>query len=207
MKIFLPILDIGMGLSRTSWALSMMAACHTVLRPHEITFRSISFPYPDGAMNIASNDFLASRCEEMLLIDTDIIFSPKQLGWLLEHNEPLVFGCYPKKQIGLTFPQEWLGDQNPFGGPDPLVEVKRTARGFMRVHRSVLKSLSDHVAIVPNFNGEGFMCEFWKQMPGGHSDDFAFCDLWRSIGGKILVDQRVVAQHEGSAVYPIPGTF
>jgi len=193
--------------------MSLAAACHTVLRDHDLTLCGISYPYPDGAMNIATAKFLKSDCEEMLLIDTDIIFSPKHVAWLLEHDEPLVFGAYPKKLPGLTFPMEWLGEKSPFSndwqaeGESPLVEVKRTARGFMRAHRSVFERMADSVPLVENFvSGDG-MREFWKNQPGGHSEDFNFCDRWRALGGRILVDQRITTQHEGTAVYPLPGTF
>lgn len=202
-----------MGLSRTSWAVCGMAACLGVLRQYDVILQPISFPYPDGAANIAANDFLNSGCDEMLLIDTDIIFTDQQLRWLLSHDEPLVFGIYPKKKPGLHFPHEWLGEENPFSvGPNdilsnPLVELKRTARGFMRVHREALIRLKNFVSTYEDMETGKTCSEFWRNLPGGHSDDFAFCDNWRSVGGKVLVDQRVVAQHEGSAVYPIPGTF
>lgn len=210
-KLFLPIIDNGMGLSRTSWSMSLAYACLTVLRGYDVTLRSISYPYPDGAANIAANDFLASWCDEMLLIDTDIIFSPQQVEWILSHDEEMVFGIYPKKRVGLTFPHEWMTDENPFvvnplaEGVAPLVELKRTARGFMKMRRSVLEKMRVTSTIAEMEGGKGY--EFFRNLPGGHSDDFAFCDRWRAFGGKILVDQRIVAQHEGSAVYPIPGTF
>lgn len=208
MKLFLPIVDNGMGLSRTSWAISLAGACHTVLKEHDISFCGVSYPYPDGAMNVATEKFLRSDCDEMLLIDTDIIFSPKHVAQLLEHNEPLVFGIYPKKLPGLTFPMEWLGEESPFlNNPNPLVEVKRTARGFMRAHRSVFERMADSVPVVPMFVGTGTMRQFWQTQPGGHSEDFNFCDRWRALGGRILVDQRITTQHEGTAVYPLPGTF
>lgn len=204
-KIFCPVIDNGLGLSRTSWAMSMMVACLDVFRAHEITLRGISYPYPDGAANVAARDFLDSGCDEMILIDTDVIFTPYHLDCLLSHNEPLVFGAYPKKQLGLHLPMEWLGAENPFGCPESLVEVKRTARGFMRAKRAVFLDLIPHSSWVANFEGGGLF-EFFKNLPGGHSDDFGFCDKWRKLGGKILVDQRCIAQHEGSVVYPIPGT-
>lgn len=205
MKLFLPIIDNGLGLSRTSWAMSMMVACLDIFRAHEITLRGISYPYPDGAANVAANDFLDSGCDEMLLIDTDIIFTPYHLDCLLSHKEPLVFGAYPKKQLGLTMALEFLSEKNPFGGSEPLVEVKRAARGFMRAHRSVFERLM--LCSHPYKLDDGKVRhEFFRNLCGGHSDDFAFCDRWRGLGGRVLVDQRCVAQHEGSAVYPIPGT-
>ncbi len=213
-KLFFPILDNGMGLSRTSWAMSLAQASLTVLRDYGVTLRGLSYPYPDGAANIAANEFLQSDCDEMVLIDTDVIFTPNHLRWLLSHDEPLVFGLYPKKVRGLHFPCEWLDETIcPFAadahadGVNPLVEVRRTARGFMRAHRYVFEKLKGVSWKVPNFHGEGEIYEFWKNLPGGHSDDFRFCDQWRAIGGRILIDQRITAQHEGSIVFPIPGTF
>jgi len=154
-------------------------------------------------MNIATARFLASDCDEMLLIDTDLIFKAQHVTWILEHQEPLVFGCYPKKLPGMIFPMEFLGPENPFGGEAPLVEVKCTARGFMRAHRKVFGRMANHVPVVENFTNGGSMWQFWQTMPGGHSEDYNFCDRWRFLGGKVLVDQRITAQHEGTAIYPL----
>jgi len=211
-KLFFPIIDNGLGLSRTSWAVAFAGACLGVLRGFDIILQPISYPYPDGAMNIATNDFLASGADEMIVIDTDVLFTDAMLRSLLSHPVALVFGYYPKKQPGLVFPMEWLTEENPFAqnplpGFSPLVEVKRTARGFMRAHRSVFETLSPHVRQYPDPDTGKPFFEFWKLLPGGHSEDFAFCDLWREHGGKILVDQLAGAQHEGTAVYPIPGTY
>jgi hypothetical protein len=202
--LFVPIIDNGMGLSRTSWAFSMIAA----LSGRAMTLQRISYPYPDGSMNIACADFLASDSDEMVVIDTDIIFSRQHLDWLLEHDEPLVFGLYPKKEAGLNFPCETLDATGTIcAALGALCEVKRTARGFMRLNRSVLLAMMPHVPVYECAQRGGRHYEFFKTLPGGHSEDFAFCDLWRSLGGRVMVDPRITAQHEGSAVYPIPGTF
>ena len=206
--LFFPIADNGMGLSRTSWAFSLAVACSGVLRGHELTFQSVSYPYPDGAMNIASQCFLESGADEMIVIDTDVVFKPNDLSRLLSHELPLVFGLYPKKKPGLEFPVEAIDEKYPFAASQPdLVEVKRCARGFMRVHRSVFDDLKPHVEKISCSETGRDQWIFWKCLQGGHSEDFAFCDLYRSIGGKIMVDRRILTQHEGSAVYPIPGTY
>jgi len=202
--LFLPIIDNGMGLSRTSWAICMLAA----FSGRAFTAASISYPYPDGAMNLATSYFLESDCNEMLVVDTDVVFSRQHIDWLLSHDEPLVFGLYPKKQPGLIYPAEYLeSNPEPFSGESDLCEVKRTARGFMRVHRSVFEAMKPHVPEYLCAQTSREAHAFWRVLPGGHSEDFAFCDLWRSLGGKILIDRRCVTQHEGSALYPIPGTF
>lgn len=198
-----------MGLSRTSWAFSMIHAAMEVLRGYKVDLQSVSFPYPDGAMNLATQFFLESNADEMIVIDTDIKFEPSHLRSLLSHDEPLVFGLYPKKKPGLEFPVVSLDDSdNPFTGDGPaLREVARCARGFMRVHRSVFEKLKPFVECIVCPQTHNKQWQFWKCLVGGHSEDFAFCDLYRMHGGKILVDSTITTQHEGSCVYPIKGTY
>lgn len=207
--LFIPLIDNGMGLSRTSWAFSMIHAAFTALRDYKVDLDPISYPYPDGAMNLATQDFRESSADEMIVIDTDVRFEPNHLDMLLSHDEPLVFGLYPKKKVGLEFPVCGLnGEEFPFAGDGPVLrEVARCARGFMRVHRSVFDKLEPFVECIEDLETGKPQHLFWKSLPGGHSEDFAFCDLWRLHGGKILVDSRICAQHEGSAMYPIKGTY
>jgi hypothetical protein len=202
--LFFPIIDNGMGLSRTSWATCMLAALHG----RSFTALSVSYPYPDGAMNLATTAFLESDSDEMVVIDTDIVFSRHHLDCLLSHDEPLVFGIYPKKQPGLTYPTIYLeNNPNPFDGDQILCEVACTARGFMRVHRSVFEKMKPHVPSYTCAQTGKPSWEFWRVLQGGHSEDFNFCQLWRSLGGRVLIDKRCATEHEGSARYPIPGTY
>ena len=209
-KLFLPFIDNGMGLSRTSWALSMFSlALSPVLDAYEIDAQGISYPYPDGAMNIATADFLESGADRMLIIDTDEIFNPSHIELLLSHDVPVISGVYPKKKPGLEFPVVPLeSNPAPFAEGQPIpVEVARAARGFMAIHRDVFTSLESRAeSYIDSETGRSGRI-YWPTLPGGHSEDFGFCDLYRSIGGKILVDKHCTAKHEGSCVYPIPGTY
>jgi hypothetical protein len=209
-ELYFPIIDNGMGLSRSTWALSLFAAALTVLRDYKVNFETISYPYPDGAMNIATQHFLESTAERMIVIDTDVIFHVNDLRVLLQHDCELVFGIYPKKQPGLVFPIQGLpGDTNPFSMDDdrPLLrEMARCARGFMNVHRKAFERLmptTDYTEL----HGKGRQWLFWKMLPGQHSEDFRFCDDYRRMGGKVMVDIGISCQHEGSARYPIHGTY
>lgn len=210
--LFFPIIDNGMQLSRTSWGMSLAIACASVLRPYKLSFERLSFPYPTEAMNLATHSFRKSGADEMIVIDTDVEFEPHHLDSLLSHDLPLVFGLYPIKRPGLHWPAMPLeGDLAPFAcdGRPNLREVARVARGFMRVHRSVFDRIEERGIVekeVCNQTGEE-MSIFWKCLPGGGSEDFAFCDLWRSIGGRVMVDNSIRTRHEGSASYPIEATF
>jgi hypothetical protein len=196
--IFYPIIDNGMGLSVTAWAVSMLGAMQG-----EGIFCHISTPYPSYAMDVATHHFLQSECDEMVLIDTDLIFTPQDLQHLLEHQgEPLVFGAYPKRKVQFDLPLVTLPDKpRPFDDPGPLCEVAKTARGFMRVHRSVFEKMKPHVPLVPGEFGE--FHHFWPVAKDGTSEDFAFCAKWRELGGRILIDKRILVRHAGQVMYPI----
>lgn len=208
-SLYIPVIDNGMGLSRTQWAMCMFTlGLSGFMRNRQIVTEPISYPYPDGAMNIATMEFLDSGCDEMLIIDTDIVFRPMDVERLLSHDVPVVAGLYPKKRLGLEFPCQKLHrdfDANPH--ENPLLEVASTARGFMRIKRQVFELLAPKVDTYID-DDTGKVCrQFWKTLPGGHSEDFNFCKMWRDIGGSVYVDQRITLGHEGTAVYPIEGTY
>ena len=209
-SVYFPIIDNGMGLSRTGWGMSMFElGISGVLAGRQVFFEQISYPYPDGAMQLATATFRERGLDRMVVIDTDETFRPDDVRILLSHDLQFVSGLYPKKRLGLEFPVVPLdGDDNPFiEDENPLREVARCARGFLSLHRSVFDILESHVS--------RYFCEeskkeqplFWNNLPGGHSEDFALCDLWRRHGGKVWIDKRIVVRHEGSVSYPIPGTY
>lgn len=209
-RLFLPFIDNGMGLSRTSWALSMFSlGLSSVLEGWEVMAQGISYPYPDGAMNIATADFLESGSDRMLIIDTDEIFNPGAIARLLAHDLDFVSGIYPKKVPGLEWPIVPLPENpTPFAAGQPVpVEVARCPRGLLSLSRNVFDALEHQVPAYTDSETGRQQRLYWQPLLGGHSEDFYLCDLWRSIGGKVWVDPTVQARHEGSCVYPIPGTY
>lgn len=205
-KIFLAVQDNGMGLSTTRWAISMMGACLHVLRDYNVEVRHISNPYPHHGMNIASDYFVKSKADEMLIIDTDLKFDPSDLTKLLSHDVPFVSGLYTKKMPGMNFVAAALpGDTNPFAqdGRPVLREFARVAKGFLRLKREVFDILEPNRAVVIDPRDGGSMVEYWMCLPGGHSEDFELCDKWRELGGRVMVDVSIIVQHEGMALHPI----
>ena len=100
--LFFPIIDNGMGLSVTAWATSMFSA----ISGRAAIFCHISTPYCGYAMDLATHHFLNSKCDEMILIDTDLVFTRGHFECLMEHDEPLVFGAYPKRKVDFELPME-----------------------------------------------------------------------------------------------------
>lgn len=212
-SLYFSIIDNGMGLSRTRWGASMfIAALSGVLKDRRIAVESFSHPDPSSSMNLATQSFLESGIDRQITIDTDVIFTPSQLKMLLSHDLDVVSGLYPKKVSGLEYPVMPLdATQTPAKLFDKSaecpVEVQCVPRGFLNVHRSVYERLIPHTASDLSPDSGERVYYFWQAKPGVMSEDFAFCMAWRAIGGRVWVDQRITAKHEGSAVYPIPGTW
>lgn len=140
----------------------------------------------------------------------DIIFTPDDLRMLLSHDLSYVGGIVPKRVLGLelaVWPRE-PKERMFTDGENPLVDAD-FGRGFCLINRTVFEDVTPHVPEYQDLQlpDSPVMREFFSYKPGGHSEDFAFCELWRSLGNKAYVDRRIFVQHEGAAIYPIGGTY
>jgi hypothetical protein len=222
-KTFLPLCHNGSGDIKAMFTACLLPAFAG--RNYEL--------YPCGdshasrGCNKMANKFLETDCTDMLIIDCDILFSPVHINRILEHDLPLIYGPYPKKQP----------DCPPCvcGFPDgvrqvnqDLVEARRAGRGFLRVRREVLEAMKEenggkalryhnHGKVEWDFfesgvvqgpqlscysDGEkdeqGFPLREWI------SEDWFFCERARELGFRVLVDTRIALGHEGSFIYEFP---
>ena len=203
-SLFIPLLDNGTGIVKAQYCYDALIA----LGGRAASIARFSQPYPTRIMNMATATFLSSNCSTMIIVDMDIHFTREHVDKLLSHDVPLVYGLYPKKALPLQWCVATLTDECPFGGDEPLVEVKRAGRGFMRVHRSVFEAMKP---LVPEYHNHGRAeWQFWQEGCDNdgewRSEDWWFCDNWRNLGGKVMVDQTICLQHIGDYAYgsPIP---
>jgi hypothetical protein len=88
-----------------------------------------------------------------------------------------------------------------------LIEVKESGTGFMMIKRRVFEELSNSVNTYSSnqFDNAGKINkEYFSTMIDDGiliSEDYFFCRKWRSIGGKIYVDNTIKLSHIGSHVY------
>jgi hypothetical protein len=109
--------------------------------------------------------------------------------------------------------------QHPLQDVHTLQEVKETGAGFLLIHRSVFLKMKDaYPSLRYEENGEEKYC-FFPTLIDSHgsvtdggtdrylSEDYAFCSLWRKMGGKIMLAPWIVLKHIGNYSYTCDFSF
>lgn len=163
--------------------------------------------------NIAAK-FLESDCTHLMMVDSDIVFSPEHISKLLSRDRDIIGGLYPKKMKTLA----WVCNVLPEVGPedDGTQRVKYIGTGSMLVKRRVFERMIEaygpQIAYSPDAGEEGgtkhdFFPVGVYRTPDGHgrylSEDWYFCQRWLDLGGEVWADLTVVHHHIGRAVYPL----
>lgn len=176
----------------------------------------------EWSIGTSTNDILLPRAKNTLVskfleqpdsthlmfIDGEIAWEPWHLMVLLNRKVDVIGGLYPTK----TIPIRWVVNtfEGAEEGEDGLHEVSRVGSGFMLVKREVFDTLAKHPSVV-QYKNEG---EVGSEQPVLRTyfesgvknelyvnDDWNFCDNWRSMGGKIYVDKRVMLSQRGNFSY------
>lgn len=162
------------------------------------------------ARNTLTAKFLATEgSTHLFFVDADIGWEPWHLLVLLNHDKDVIGGLYPMKSL----PIKWCvnGFEGAEEGPDGLQEVSKTGTGFLLIKRHVFEKLKAHPAVKPFANDIGLPKELDPHMKTYfdtgvrenryYSEDWAFCENWRDLGGRVWVDKRVLLRHSGHYVF------
>lgn len=178
------------------------------------------------ARNRCVGTFLRADYTHLLFADADLGWTQQDLANLLASDVPVAAGTYPKKQLPITLNFNalkedllncWVESLDPYcengfkrwrdrrADAHGLIEVKHVPTGFMLIERSVFETLIPHVA--------SYACDYPEAPPGGIdynffsspikentllSEDWAFCELCRSVGIPIYLNANVVVSHMGN---------
>lgn len=178
------------------------------------------------ARNDLAWHFMQSKSTHLMFIDADISFAPADVVQLLNTGEDVVAGLYPVKEIHWEavrqaalagVPSEALPlfsgslSMKPLPDalntmmPKELYEVAAVGTGFMMIKRNVFETLAQHT---PTYSTDAVMSGTPKVVHdyfriGAHNDiylseDFAFCESWRKVGGRVMVAPQVTPAHNGT---------
>lgn len=160
--------------------------------------------------------FLSSQCDRLIFVDADIGFTADQVLRLLAHDVDVVGGMYRKKSLdrvdyaaNLLLNPDGTVRQNEETG---ALLARHVATGFMCIRRGVLDRLIAaypqlRYRLHPDPNRTPALGEYaWALMDpfiDQHtldylSEDYAFCERWRAIGGECWVDPGLLLEHWGT---------
>lgn len=152
--------------------------------------------------------FLESDYDKLLMIDSDIIYTPEHVVRISSHDEGVVCGFYTKKAPGLPM---WVANAKKDSKVDErgLINLDTIGTGFMCLKREVLEVMRDSkIATRYIVDGTDIVeYEFfpWRVVNGKRrSEDWAFCDNCYEAGFEVYGDSKVTLGHLGSCVYPTP---
>jgi len=175
---------------------------------------------PRGRNTLVAQAMNTPQITKMMFIDSDLSFSADHILRLLLAKKDVIGGLYPKKCLPPDFVVNVAPEQLDSEGKlkmdeNNLLEVTRLGTGFLMFDRSVIerlmiafpdKQFNNNIGMPPEFNK--FMYVFfdcWITPDSSReylSEDWAFCQLVRSIGIKVWADTAVRCDHTGTFTYP-----
>lgn len=177
--------------------------------------------YIDRAKNSIVADFLESDCTDLLMIDSDMSFSPEAVARMLRHTEGVVGGFFPMKGAYNTF----AGVLNPDadGNVPDLKKCKELWDGsclfpaylipaaFLRIKRDVLERFADHYSeliyqdpMANQANPDRVYTAFFECMTHNYiryGEDATFCRRLREMGEELWCDPNIDFGHTGMKTY------
>lgn len=170
------------------------------------------------ARNNAVRAFLKTQYERMLFIDSDLEFTPEDVGKLWALDESVCCGSYPMKRIGIkttAWKDGKLVDLDDFDGP---VSVDYAGTGFLMVKKPVFMDMMDRFPFRSHMEGkadgnfdereksfswfdphvtEGEFCEDRVYL----SEDYAFSKDVQEMGLNIILEPSIKLTHYGMYGY------
>lgn len=158
-------------------------------------------PHVDDARNSIVRDFLESDCTDLVFLDADVDWEPKDLVQLCQRDLDIVGGVYPfRREGGENMPVRLMAGAR---ARDGLLEVEGLPTGFMKIKRHVLERMA---AIAPKYFDKIYETALVFDRPTPGSDktrwggDIDFCNRWRAMGGKLFADCELRLGHTATVV-------
>jgi hypothetical protein len=146
---------------------------------------------------------------DLVMIDSDVSWEANGLLDLLNHPVDMVCGAYPKRSIELQFPMRQLPQGIMADTGSGLAEVEGMPGGFMKCSRAMLEKMTEHYAPTLTYaertTASGKLVRLFHPYDFTHTDgtlhslseDYAFCQRWRDMGGKVYCDVMITMGHVG----------
>jgi hypothetical protein len=182
-------------------------ALHQLERRGYTVWRIRGYSAIDAARNQMATDALAQEFDELIWIDSDVVFQPDDVGRLRGHGLPFVCGLFAKKsrrEFAATF---LPGTESVrFGSHGGLTEIRFCGFGFVYTRKEVYTTVQTKFGL-PTCNQRfgSLLVPFFAPLVIGDAEgywylgeDYAFCERARQAGFAIMADTSIRLWHVGT---------
>lgn len=172
---------------------------------HEVAVYPVQISH-DALIQRARNDLvrlaLETNCDDLVFVDSDIVWNPEWIFKLLNHSVDLVAGVCPKKSDTHIDFNVKLMPEGLYAPVNHLIQVECVGTGFMRISKTAMQAVWD-ISEPYTEKGEAKRMVFDVQLIDGQivSEDNIFCKKWSSTGGKVWIDPSMTCDHIGHKIY------
>lgn len=155
---------------------------------------------------------LSDGYEELMWIDSDVVFDPDSVDVLRSHDLPITCGlyCLKRKEGGIAGTLRHDCEKMTFGPRGGLVEMRHAATGFLHTRREVYESIENKFKLPMCDNGDdlGYITPYFYPMlvHDGEKyrylgEDISFCERVNQAEYKIYADTTIRLIHIGKYGY------
>lgn len=175
---------------------------------------------PSRARNNLAQRFLEGNCDQLLFIDSDILFTTDQVLETVSRKDLVTGAFYMAKQDGPVKPifNALEPGKIPAMRPDGMQEVRYMGTGFLCIKRPVfeilIKKFGEELAYQrdeapqPTINYAFFQEKNYRFANGFTrflTEDWYFCQLCQDAGISVWADMResMLLGHRGAVTFPL----
>ena len=164
---------------------------------------------PRGRNALVARAMHNPRATHLMFLDADIGFDPEYILMLLQEDVDVIGGGYPKKSLPIDYVINPINDGE---SDDAKAEVERIGTGFLLMKREVFSRMAegmpelkytDDCGLDPSINEHlyaFFECGLFGEKVF-MSEDWLFCNRWRTLGGRIFISKRFALTHVGTYAF------
>lgn len=171
------------------------------------------------ARNLITYFARCTKASQLIMADSDVVFTDAHVFKLLSHAVDFVGAAYPKRQLPLC----WVGEFREAMRPNYLTKMESLGTGFLRVSMKAVDQLvsvskfyeSDEDSpsqglergqIMHDIWGMGVLCQDWfklgRTFPRYMTEDYYGSWAYRELcGGKLFLDPDCQVGHVGKIDY------
>jgi hypothetical protein len=156
-------------------------------------------PVIQYARNTLVKQFLESDNDEIVFIDSDQAWEPDDLIKLINSNKDFVGAAVHLKTHDERYNVKFLDNEVDHEG---YLLVDSIGTGFLKISRNALEKIcKDSEKYF--YNETEYSSVFELSIKDGHAitEDFTFCEKWKSLGGKIYIDTNLKSFHIGKDMW------